>query len=42
MKITFYDGSTAQCEEIEFFNDVIMWDHCRYTPVCEVEKIEED
>ena len=42
MKITFYDGSTAQCEEIEFMGDVVMLDHYRYAPISDVEKIEED
>lgn len=40
MTIYFYDGSTAECEEIEFYGDKIMWDHCRYADVSEVERIE--
>ena len=42
MTIYFYDGSTAECEEIEFYNNKIMWDHCRYADTSEIERIEAD
>ena len=42
MTIYFYDGSTAECEEIEFYGDKIMWDHTRYANTADVEKIESD
>lgn len=40
MRIYFTDGSYADCEEIEFFGDVIMWDHVRYENLCDIERIE--
>lgn len=40
MIIYFYDGSYAECVEIEFYGDVLMYDHCRYVNLCDVERIE--
>ena len=40
MIIYFYDGSTAECEEIEFYGDVLMYDHYRYVNLCDIERIE--
>lgn len=41
MKIIFSDGSHADCSEIEFSGNVIVWDGCRQAPICDVERIEE-
>lgn len=38
--IYFHDGSTAECEEIEFYGDTIMMDHTRYVYTSDVERIE--
>lgn len=40
MRIYFYDGSYADCEEIEFMGDVILWDHVRYENISDIERIE--
>ena len=40
MIIYFYDGSTAECNEIEFYGDVLMYDHYRYINLSDVMRIE--
>ena len=40
MIIYFYDGSTAECEEIEFYGDKAMYDHVRYVDVSKIKRIE--
>lgn len=40
MTIYFYDGSTAECEEIEFYGEKIMLDHTRYADTADIERIE--
>ena len=42
MLVTFYDGSTLKCSEVEFFGDVIMFDHCRYARIDEIARIEKE
>lgn len=41
MRIIFKDGSSAECSEIEFNSNEIIWDEYRYTYIDEVEKIVE-
>lgn len=41
MRIIFKDGSIADCSEIEFTGNSIVWDEYRYTYLDEVEKIVE-
>lgn len=41
MTIIFYDGSTAECSEIEFTNSTIVWDGCRSAYISDVERIED-
>ena len=40
MTIYFYDGSTAECSEIEISNNQVFWDGYRYASLTDVEKIE--
>ena len=40
MRIYFLDGSYADCSEIQFYGDVILWDHERYENITNVERIE--
>lgn len=41
MTIFFYDGSTAECSEIEISDNKIYWDGYRFENISEVERIEE-
>ena len=40
MIIYFYDGSRAECEKIEFYDGVIIWDGVRKADILEVLRIE--
>ena len=41
MKIIYYDGSTLECHEIQFYDGVIIADGIYEIPIYEVLRIEE-